>query len=85
MAHCETEASGRLLSAVSEHYPAQKQGVIKTLIHQRARYICEQNELDDELKHLRIAISCNRTSIEVGEKEESRGEKIIFTMCARLR
>ncbi|XP_023310001.1 uncharacterized protein LOC108904855 [Anoplophora glabripennis] len=50
--------SDRYLNAQSHHYPAQKQGIINTLIH-RARIISEPRHLAEELEHLRTALRGN--------------------------
>ncbi|XP_018578567.1 uncharacterized protein LOC108916756 [Anoplophora glabripennis] len=46
------------LNAESHHHPAQKQGIINTLIH-RARIIGEPGHLAEELEHLRTALRGN--------------------------
>ncbi|XP_018576317.1 uncharacterized protein LOC108914886, partial [Anoplophora glabripennis] len=48
----------RYLNAQSHHHPAQKQGIINTLIH-RARIISEPRHLAEELEHLRTALRGN--------------------------
>ncbi|XP_018573327.1 uncharacterized protein LOC108912561 [Anoplophora glabripennis] len=48
----------RYLNAESHHHPAQKQGIINTLIH-RARIISEPRHLAEELEHLRTALIVN--------------------------
>ncbi|KAI7815319.1 Serine protease [Rhyzopertha dominica] len=45
----------RYLHADSHHHPAQKQGVINTLI-QRAKLVSEPDHLEEELEHLRRAL-----------------------------
>ncbi|XP_018576512.1 uncharacterized protein LOC108915047 [Anoplophora glabripennis] len=48
----------RYLNAESHHHPAQKQGIINTLIHQ-AGIIGEPRHLAEELEHLRTALRGN--------------------------
>lgn len=55
-------------------YPAQKQGIINTLVH-RARSICELEQLE-ELHHLRMALrgtGYTKRNIEKDPRDERKG------------
>ncbi|XP_018573784.1 uncharacterized protein LOC108912855 [Anoplophora glabripennis] len=56
--HRKPTCTDRYMNAESHHHPAQKQGIINTLIH-RARIISEPRHLAKELEHLRTALRGN--------------------------
>lgn len=62
----------RYLHALSNHHPSQKYGVIRTLT-ERARRICEPENLQAELEHLKTAFEANGYSKR--EIERSMGSR----------
>ena len=54
--------TNRYLHKQSNHHPSQKRAVLKTLVD-RARRICEPRYLDDELRHLELALQANGYSV----------------------
>ncbi|XP_018567608.1 uncharacterized protein LOC108908159 [Anoplophora glabripennis] len=61
----------RYLNAESHHHPAQKQGIINTLIH-RTRIISETRHLAEELEHLRTALIVNGCTTRKNERAIKR-------------
>ena len=73
----------RYLNAASHHHPAQKQGVINTLVH-RAKIISEPEFLSYELDHLRMALLKNgykKKDIERVIKKKEAAPKIRRRIC----
>ncbi|KAJ8916997.1 hypothetical protein NQ315_012913 [Exocentrus adspersus] len=60
----------RYLNKDSNHHPRQKRGIIKTLV-ERARRICDPEDIDKELKHLEEAFVANGYSSQEIKEEET--------------
>ena len=88
--HRKTTHTDRYLNANSHHHPSQKHGLIKTLVT-RARRICEEKFLGQEITHLTDSLQRNGYSSKLIKKafepkrstpEEETEDKIIS--CAYL-